>query len=1113
MKHKSILITLSLLLTSCVGFQETDPEEFTAPDVTAHTAIVPENSLAVELSGSIYGGKTKIVKECGFYVSKNADMSDRTGIQSTVGEDFSAQFISKDFGTTFYYQAFISNGHYSVSSKPRTFEVKPFEYYVTVGKPEIISTDHTVIEVKSSVRWAEGVSLDEIGILYGSNRDFSGASEVQQISKFDVITKAIDLQPGIEYYLKAYAKSGTNILYSDVISVTTYDLPKVTTSEVTDVTNASATCGGVVESSGGASVTDYGVVYGTTHYLTINTASKKSAGKGVGDFSTTISNLASGTTYYVRAYATNSQGTAYGEAVSFSTCKAATGISLNKTSLTLTQGLTETLEATVTPTDAYDKMVLWSSSNNTVATVTSSGTVKGIKPGTATITATTKDGGYKATCNVTVTSNITGISLNKTSLTLSKGATETLVATITPSNADQSVTWTTDNANVATVSSTGKVTAIAPGTTTITATTKDGSKQATCSVTVTGKVTGVSLNKTSLTLTQGSSETLAVTVTPNDAVNKAVTWSSSNTNVVTVTSSGTVKGISPGSATITVTTQDGGYKATCSVTVKSNIVSVTGISLNKTSISLYEGSSETLVATVTPSNATNKTVTWSSSNTSVATVSSSGVVTAKAAGSTTITVTTSDGGKKATCTVTVKAQTISVTGVSLNKTSLSMIVGDTQTLTATITPSNATNKTVTWSSSNTSVATVSSSGVVTAKAAGSTTITVTTQDESYVANCYVTITEPSYIIFETISGENSVSYSLGPYYEYSYDGSNWDVWKAGHYLQFSKYQKLFVRGDNPHGISGGLDNASRFSFSNSSTVKCSGNIMSLLSYKERIDRVPSYCFKQLFNNCTQLVDAPDLPATVVNAYGYEYMFYGCSSLTSAPDLPATTLGIHCYEHMFCGCSSLTSASTLPAKTLVDYCYWGMFMNCTSLVTAPVLSAQTLAEGCCQDMFYGCTSLISAPALPATDLARSCYHSMFFGCTSLVNAPQLPATELAPSCYLGMFENCFSLYSAPNLPAISLSSECYLSMFSGCTSLQSAPVLPAIILPTKCYFGMFRDCSQLSFVKALFTSIGSDSISFWLTNVNSTGTFVKNTNAGWLDYGRIPSGWTVEYADE
>ena len=414
-----------------------------------------------------------------------------------------------------------------------------------------------------------------------------------------------------------------------------------------------------------------------------------------------------------------------------------TGVSLDKTSLNMEVGDTQILTPTVTPSKATDKSVTWTSSNTSVASVSSSGVVTAKASGSATITVTTNDGGKKATCSVTVIVPVTGISLNQTSLSMEVGETKTLTATVTPSNAtDKTVTWSSSNTSVATVSSAGVVTAKAAGSATITVATAEGSKKATCSVTVTVPVTGVSLNKTSLTMGVGDTETLSATVTPSNAVDKTVTWSSSNTSVATVSSSGVITAKSVGSTTITVTTNDGAHKATCSVTV---IVPVTSVGLSQTSLSMKIGDTKTLIATVYPSNATDKTVTWSSSNTSVATVSSTGVVTAKASGSATITVTSNNGAKSAICSVTV---IVPVTGVSLNNTSLTMGVGDTQTLTATVTPSNATDKAVFWSSSNTSVATVSSTGVVTAKAAGSATINVTTNDGAYKATCSVTVIVP-----------------------------------------------------------------------------------------------------------------------------------------------------------------------------------------------------------------------------------------------------------------------------------------------------------------------------------------------------------------------------------
>ena len=172
-------------------------------------------------------------------------------------------------------------------------------------------------------------------------------------------------------------------------------------------------------------------------------------------------------------------------------------------------------------------------------------------------------------------------------------------------------------------------------------------------------VSGITLNKTALNLTIGASESLVATISPSNATNKDVEWTSSNTNVATVDTTGKVKAISIGSAIITVKTKDGAKVATCNVTVKNPVISVTGVTLNKTALNLVTGASESLVATISPSNATNKDVEWTSSNTNVATVDTTGKVTGVSAGSATITVKTKDGAKVATCNVTVKNPVIS----------------------------------------------------------------------------------------------------------------------------------------------------------------------------------------------------------------------------------------------------------------------------------------------------------------------------------------------------------------------------------------------------------------------------------------------------------------------
>ena len=166
-------------------------------------------------------------------------------------------------------------------------------------------------------------------------------------------------------------------------------------------------------------------------------------------------------------------------------------------------------------------------------------------------------------------------------------------------------------------------------------------------------VTSVNLNKTSLTLTQGETETLVATVSPEDATNKSVIWSSSDSSIASINSSGLVTAVVPGTAVITGMTVDGSKTATCTVTVTALNIPVSSVSLKKSSISLFTGETETLVAKVSPEDATNKSVIWSSSDSSIASVNSSGLVTAVVPGTAVITVMTADGSKSATCTVTV----------------------------------------------------------------------------------------------------------------------------------------------------------------------------------------------------------------------------------------------------------------------------------------------------------------------------------------------------------------------------------------------------------------------------------------------------------------------------
>ena len=247
-------------------------------------------------------------------------------------------------------------------------------------------------------------------------------------------------------------------------------------------------------------------------------------------------------------------------------------------------------------------------------------------------------------------------------------------------------------------------------------------------------VEGVSLDKTSIDLIEGDEVTLVATISPENATNKKLTWISSNPSVASV-KEGVVTALKVGTAVITVKTDDGEKTAICEVAVTPRAVE--SISLDIVSAEMTEGDELTLVATINPTNATNKRVTWQSSNESVLTVVD-GKVTALKAGTATITVTTEDGEKTATCEVTVNKKIIPIESISLNYDKISMMVGEEITIEVVIKPSDATNQTISWNSSNPDIATVDN-GKVIAHKLGTATISVTTEDGNITASCIVSV--------------------------------------------------------------------------------------------------------------------------------------------------------------------------------------------------------------------------------------------------------------------------------------------------------------------------------------------------------------------------------------
>lgn len=411
-----------------------------------------------------------------------------------------------------------------------------------------------------------------------------------------------------------------------------------------------------------------------------------------------------------------------------------TDLSVSPAYATIKPGATLSLKTAIKPANAEDKLVVWSSSNTKVAKVSwDKGVVTAVSSGTATISGIANDGsGKRVSCEVKVYQQPTGVKLSSSAKTLSIGQSHTLSAVVVPTTAsNKNLEWRSSNTKVATVNSKGKITAHKNGKTTITCTTVDGGKVIKCKVYVGKKVSSVKLNKSSKTLKKGESFQLTATVSPSNAANKTVVWTSSDSSVATVIK-GKVYANNAGKVTITAKTQDRGKIATCKVKVGE---AVTAVSLTQYK-SINVGSGTTLKPQFTPSNVAIKTVTWKSSKPGIATVDAKGKVRGLKEGITKITCVTKDGKKKAKCVVYVGQ---AVTSVQLNKSTITLNTGDTYTLKATLEPKKTVSRNIKWTSSDRKVATVNSEGVVTAKAKGQATITCTATNGNRIATCMVVV--------------------------------------------------------------------------------------------------------------------------------------------------------------------------------------------------------------------------------------------------------------------------------------------------------------------------------------------------------------------------------------
>lgn len=387
----------------------------------------------------------------------------------------------------------------------------------------------------------------------------------------------------------------------------------------------------------------------------------------------------------------------------------------------VTIGVNETRQLTAySKKDNSKTTVIWSSDNTSVVTVDYNGMLTGISDGTATITATTPDESFSASCQVTVSSVLTNIAFESASLTLEKGSETQLNLILTPSNVTNvALTWMSGDPNVVTVSN-GVVTAVGDGTTSIYVSDIDNKFTAACTVTVVTTVTGVKLDVEAFTIqmNKGDTRQLIASIIPADSTNQHLTWESSDPNVIEVSQDGTIVAKSGGAANITVTS-DNGKSDTCNIVVNSPVESIT---LDHTEVVIGVGETLQLIATIIPEDASQQDISWGCEDLSVVTVDNTGALIGMSTGVVKVTATTVDGYFVAECIVTVIN---AATEITFEYPAGDLEIGKTMQLIPILTPENADAPILTWVSSNPDVASVDETGKITALTLGETVITAT----------------------------------------------------------------------------------------------------------------------------------------------------------------------------------------------------------------------------------------------------------------------------------------------------------------------------------------------------------------------------------------------------
>lgn len=631
------------------------------------------------------------------------------------------------------------------------------------------------------------------------------------------------------------------------------------------------------------------------------------------------------------------------------------------------------------------------------------------------------------------------------------------------------------------------------------------------------RASNIVLNKYSFKFKKGETEQLTATVLPSTSTIGDIVWKSSNCRIATVDQNGLVTAVAlTGSCDIYAMTFDGS-KITAVCHCELEYYPVTSVTLNYNVMNIDVDGTGQLIATVEPSEACQDVI-WSSSDPSIVSVDSNGLVKAEAvSGDAIVKVTTVDQGLTATCAVHIDFHP--VTGITLDKDYIEFLPDGetTQSLAATVLPLDATIQDIIWASSDESIATVDQNGVVTAtelgEATGTCTVTVTTVDGEYVAECEVKVKpdyDQRYLTIRQLNGgpskliwSKTSSAVAGGYISFD-SGATWTESPQGFFQTSGAGQTvMFKRVFQKQGTGDGYETGTIYSSDQNVDWAVEGNIMSLIYGDDFVgkDNFGEITYKGLFqelfggtgfSNRFNIVSADDLslPATALTESCYSSML-SRTNIKRAPKLSrAKVLAKNCYSSMFGSCYNLTSVPELKPTTIDSGSYRSMFALCTSLTKIPAFeSANIIGDECFANMFRDCTNLTEIPERlfkHETQLPASACNYMFSGCTSLsaVSENLLEnVTSANAHSFDGMFRGCTNLVTPPKLLLKPTSASMYANMFSGCTSLTTLPELVSdseYALAASGFYGTFADCTSLTVIPEGY-----------LSNIISVGSYAMN----------------------